>query len=580
MGLHSFGGAATVKTMVAAKVKNAALWLPRFLNLVERLEDPLGRVIFMYGDSADASLRMLQHYKQTSRHKVEVYHEPYIPAAYRGAHGLARVKRDIQQLLKQGDEDYYLSFDPDLVQFPPDLISQLMRSGRDVVAPMVWIEKREVPTFFDTYMFRQRGCMFHPLQPPGLGETEPFPIDSFGNVCGLRKREAELAGKYTNPYPNIPFCKSLKDQGFTVYLDPRVSVYHADLEHFGIMHYPLKHPYSYVSFVGADGKKYSTEEVQAQLHQVDRELYQKWFGKSFPRENKTVNEWWNKRPLLTASYKVFNEARFLEYSLKSIYPYVDRIDIVEGAMTDALPKAKSDGSSKDDTVEIIKSFPDPQKKIKLIRGKWRSREEIQAKLLEVCASKWMFYIDGDEILSPDGMRRARQFCQANQDGKTVYARPERYFTFWHDFKHIAYSMNPISPWGQYSTPHAFLVWTDIPGLNFSQYHTIPYDGFGIPVSLDYPQYRKRQTVLDGVFVYHFGNAKGEESLKYKLTLRDHNRMLGDVEVDPWLSGVMPEGFILEEFKDELPSVLDDHPDHGKESIRITETEPVYKFEVI
>jgi len=142
-------------------------------------------------------------------------------------------------------------------------------------------------------------------------------------------------------------------------------------------------------------------------------------------------------------------------------------------------------------------------------------------------------------------------------------------------------MNPLSPWALYGAPHAFLTWTDIPGLNFAQKHEIPIDGFGIPVSLDYPQYRKRQQVLDGVNVYHFGNAKGVEALKYKLTLRDGaDRMVGDAKVDPWFSGLMPEGFILEQFKDELPLVLHSHPDHDKELIRITETEPLYKFEVV
>lgn len=570
-----------MKTMVAVKVKEAAMWLPRFLSLVEQLEDPVGRVIFIYGDSVDASLRMLQHYKQTSRHKVEVYHEPYLPVACRTNYMLAAVKRDIQQLLRQGDEDYYLSFDPDLVQFPPDLISQLQKSGYDVVAPMVWIEKREVPTFFDTYMFRKDGCMFHLFRPPGLNATEPIPIDSFGNVCGLRKREAELAGKYNNPYPNIPFCKSLKEQGFTIYLDPRVHVYHCDLEYFGIMHHPINHPYSFVDYITCDGKKYSTHEVGAYRFQVDRDVYTKWFGEKFPEESKSVDEWWNKRSLLTASYKVFNEARFLEYSLKSIYDYVDRIDIVEGAIKDALQRAESDGSSKDGTVEIIKSFSDPQKKIRLIQGRWHTREEIQTKLLEVCGSKWMLYIDGDEILDPQGMEKVRQFCEANQDGKIVYARPERFYNFWHDFKHIAYVMNPLSPWALYGAPHAFLTWTDIPGLNFAQRHEIPIDGFGIPVSLDYPQYRKRQQVLDGVNVYHFGNAKGVEALKYKLTLRDGaDRMVGDAKVDPWFSGLMPEGFILEQFKGGLPQVLGSHPDCNKELIRITETEPLYKFEVV
>jgi len=564
--------------MVAVKVKEAAMFMPRFLNQLERL-DGVNRAVFVYGESTDASLRMLKHYQKTSRHQVEIYREPYLPEAEKHPAMLARVKHDIQRILKAGTEDYYLSFDPDVVQFPPDLIAQLKRCGADVTAPMVWVENRTIPTFFDTFMFRRNGCMFHPYEPPGLGRTEPFQIDSFGCACGLITREAELAGKYVNPYPNIGFCKSLIDQGFKVMLDPRVHVYHVDLEAYGIMHYPIESPYSHVPFLTTSGDKQTLQHVAGCRKQYMVNEYDKWLKQEKNAEVQAVSDWWNTRPLITASYKVFNEESFLKYSLESIYPFVDRVDIVEGAMEASLGKANKDGSSTDGTVQLIKEFPDPQHKIRLIQGKWKSREHIQAKLLEVCESKWMLYIDGDEILDGNSMRKARAFCMQNQDGKIVYARPERFFTFWHDFKHIAYSKDPLSPWAQYGVPHPFLLWTDIPGLSFNYYHTIPTDGWGLPITLDRKEYRKKQAVLDGVFVYHFGNAKGDAAVEYKLSLPDHSRMVGDVDVDPYFSGVMPKDFGIEEFKGKLPAVLRKHPCYGKQRIRVTDVNP-YKFELL
>jgi hypothetical protein len=215
----------------------------------------------------------------------------------------------------------------------------------------------------------------------------------------------------------------------------------------------------------------------------------------------------------------------------------------------------------------------------VVQGKWYDREHVQAKLLELCESKWMLYVDGDEVADAASMRNLRRFCEAHQDGQIVYARPARFFNFWHDFQHIAYSLNPLSPWAQFGVPHGFLIWRDIPGLNFQHYHTIPMDGFGVPVSMDYPAYMKRQAVLDDVFIYHFGNAKGAESLKYKLSQPDA-RMLGDAKEDPWFSGVMPPDMVIEKFEGKLPRMLKLHPDYGKTRIRVTETKPLYKFEML
>lgn len=578
-----------MSVMIGTKVKNAEIWLPRFLHQLEKLEDPVNRVVFLYGESTDSTFRILSHWRCTTTHKVQVYHEPYLPPGERHGYMLARLKQDLQRIFKEGDEDYFMSFDCDVVQFPSNIIGKLMADSVDVVAPMVWTENRAVPTFFDSYVFRKEGCRFHPYDPPGLGSNELVPVDSVGNSCALYSREAELKGVYRNPNPNIPFCKSLKDQGFQIWVDPRINVYHIDLEYYGILHYPPNISLSNSPYITSTNDKISPEQMPAIRHHLDRTEYDKWFRRKYPDDAKAILESWNNRPLITASYKVFNEGKFLKYSLESVYPYVDCIDIIEGCMTSTAHLAGKDGSSTDNTLEIIKTFPDPQHKIRLTRRpKWHNREEMQTKLLEICKSKWMLFIDGDEIIDPKSMKKLRSFCQKNQNGEIVYARPERFYNFWHDFWHIAYSLNPLSPWAQYGLPHAFLIWTDIPGLNFAKYHTIPHDGFGVPVSLDSSWYRKRQAVVDGVFVYHFGNAKGEKAMRLKFAT-GHPRSLGrderKLEDDPWYSGTMSEDMVLEEFDAKhMPKLLRTHADYAVRRIKITESkinglQPVYKFKV-
>jgi hypothetical protein len=256
------------------------------------------------------------------------------------------------------------------------------------------------------------------------------------------------------------------------------------------------------------------------------------------------------------------------------------MDIVEGAIQEALNQADEDGSSVDETVDLIMTYPDPEDKIRLVQGKWRSREHMQAKLLELCESKWMLFIDGDEIL--DGGEALRRFCADNQSGTVVHAKPSRFLNFWHDFGHVAYSLNPLSPWAKNGIPHAFLSWRDIQGLHFDASHTIAMDAYGVSVSTTYlttDVYENRWRTLDDVRVFHFGNAKGLESMRNKLRL-SHPRMMGDASEDPWLSGEMPPDMVLEEYEGAFPAGLEDHPWRGKRRIRVVESKPTFKFDLV
>jgi hypothetical protein len=567
-----------MSVMIGVKVKDAAIWLSRFVCEVENLEGSIKRVVAFYGQSRDETYSILKHWEKTSKHKIEIYSDPYLAECDRHGWSLAAVKQDVQRLLREGNEEFYLNLDCDLVQIPPDLIARLMARDKQTIAPMIWTEGRDEKTFFDIFIFRKENCMFHPLQPPGLWQSEPFQVDSV-STCYLAKREMELAGVYSNPYPPIPFYAGLRAKGFEVWVDPTIDVYHVDLEKYGILHHAQPSPYSNVPFIKNTGEKCQGNFVAAERFQLDVDKYARWVQTNQPEQAKFVEGWLEKRPLISASVKVLNSGMFLKEFLTGLYPNVDKIDIVEGAVKQAMHAANADGSSKDDTVQIIKEFPDPDHKITLVQGKWAHKEEVQAKLLEMCLSKWMLFIDCDEFLTEHAWQSVRQFCGDNVKGEVTYARPERFLHFFHDWKHIAYSLNPLSPWAQFGVPHPFLLWHDTPGLNFQYFHTMPVDGFGRLLTVDNPFYRGKQRVLDGVFVYHFGNAISKAAMRDKLIFEyARGRKTESVDSDLWFAGSLPADMVIEDFNGDYPAELLRHSELGKIHVKVTATKPVYKFE--
>lgn len=568
-----------MSVMVVCQIKDAALWLRRYIKCIEDQVDASIRVVCMYGESSDATYSILKHWSNITKHKVEVYKEPYLPPEERSGWALARIKRDFQKLFIDGSEDYYFVCDPDNVALPKTLIRDLIDDDLDVVAPYVWTEGRAKPTFYDTYGFRLDKLKFHPFDPPGMGENEAIEVDCVGN-CYLATRKVMEEGVYTNPFPHLQFCYDIRDKGLHVWADPRLNVTHVDLEKYGILHYPPAIPMSNVDFIDSDRERVSNEHMRYTLQYQAIEDYNTWIQENDVETHRWLSLFDAGRPLITASYKVFNEAEYLPYCLSSIYPHVDRIDVVEGAVAKNMHCANVDGSSIDDTVEIVKEFPDPDGKIRLIQGKWKTKEQIQQKLLELCESRWMMFIDGDEVYRRQDLESIREFCGDHLDGDITYVVPERTLQFWHDWRHVAYSLNARSPWSRTASMHPFLIWRDTPGLNFSFFHTYPIDGFRRNIALD-PYYEEKRVVLNNVLLYHYGHAKNPLNTYNKLIYfekRGSGEVLSSVEEDMWFSGVMPDDFVLREFKGEPPDVLKAHPLYGKSLIKITDKKPVYKFE--
>ena len=110
-------------------------------------------------------------------------------------------------------------------------------------------------------------------------------------------------------------------------------------------------------------------------------------------------------PHVAFNMVVFNMDYVLEAVLESIYPFASQIIITEGPVKHFVDLGFA--ASTDNTVEIIKSFPDPEKKISLTCGQWYLGK---AEMINVHTPlmrpdiefSWM--VDGDEVYKPEDIQ--------------------------------------------------------------------------------------------------------------------------------------------------------------------------------
>ena len=108
---------------------------------------------------------------------------------------------------------------------------------------------------------------------------------------------------------------------------------------------------------------------------------------------------------------VFNGETFLHELLESIYDFAYEIVAVEGPDRNALPMAGPDGGSTDRTVEILRSFPDPERKLKLIRGTWRDKDEQSNRYMQEVSGDYLWQVDDDEIYKPEDLVRVAEMLR-------------------------------------------------------------------------------------------------------------------------------------------------------------------------
>jgi glycosyltransferase involved in cell wall biosynthesis/sulfatase maturation enzyme AslB (radical SAM superfamily)/predicted SAM-dependent methyltransferase len=152
--------------------------------------------------------------------------------------------------------------------------------------------------------------------------------------------------------------------------------------------------------------------------------------------NLSIKKESNIRPKLSFVMIVLNGMPFIEFSLKSIYDYAHEIIIVEGAVEKCLFAANEDGSSKDGTVEFIKNYPDPGKKIRLIQGIWPEKLEMQNMALEYVTGNYVWLIDSDEVYKKRDVETIINLLTENNSITQVNFIPD---SFWKGFNYTFFT---------------------------------------------------------------------------------------------------------------------------------------------
>jgi len=130
---------------------------------------------------------------------------------------------------------------------------------------------------------------------------------------------------------------------------------------------------------------------------------------------------------------VLNGEPFIRYNLENLYPHAYEILVVEGAVEKFAHAATADGHSLDRTVEIIRNFPDPKNKIRLIQreGFWPEKDEMSNAYMAECTGEYIWQIDVDEFYKPEDIETVRSFLVSDPDITQVNFRT---VGFWRSFR--------------------------------------------------------------------------------------------------------------------------------------------------
>lgn len=248
------------RVLVLTPVKDAVAHLPRYLDLLGRLDHDPSRLSlgFLEGDSGDGThdwlADRLPELRRRYRRVTLLRHDyGFRPGGPRWAPDVQRRRRELlarsrNRLLSGalGDEDWVLWLDADLVDHPPDLLARLLAAGRDIVVPHCVLPDGRT---FDLNSFRLTGeedprhladGIFQPPRGAGRLYLDAFagqdmvPLDGVGGTALLVRADLHREGLCFPPYSHRGYIETeglammAKDMGVTAWGLPDLRIVHAD----------------------------------------------------------------------------------------------------------------------------------------------------------------------------------------------------------------------------------------------------------------------------------------------------------------------------------------------------------------
>jgi len=223
---------------------------------------------------------------------------------------------------------------------------------------------------------------------------------------------------------------------------------------------------------------------------------------------------------------VFNGEAFLREVLESIYDFAFEVIIVEGPDLNALPMAGPDRGSSDRTMEILRTFPDPEKKIKVIRGVWQSKDQQCNRFIEEASGDYIWQVDDDEIYKREDLLKIEQILLQDPD---ITAVAFYWHNFFKGFDRVMVAEPPYEVWRLFRLR---------PGYRFLT-HRPPtvVDGSTGAVMNQLKPLRGQALADAGIYIYHYSyvfDFQVRDKIQYHTNFRLNEQEVGM----PRLPGVL------------------------------------------
>lgn len=220
------------QVLIAAPVRNSSKWIHRFLGCLDALDYPNDRLYFAFleGDSSDDTFEKLIRF---ARAHSNVWLKKYsVPIEHR----IARLAHLRNKILNEAvnEQDYVFWIDSDIVKFPPDMLKRFIAHDLDIIAPYVLIDGQK--KFYDTLAFRFGKKRFSPQFPYCAAgrDGHVFEANSVGSCYLVKRKVYDANVRYGDQISEqVSFCFTARDKGFKIWVDPKITVLHVNLEQYG-----------------------------------------------------------------------------------------------------------------------------------------------------------------------------------------------------------------------------------------------------------------------------------------------------------------------------------------------------------
>lgn len=108
---------------------------------------------------------------------------------------------------------------------------------------------------------------------------------------------------------------------------------------------------------------------------------------------------WRWKLKITYGIIVVDGMPFIKHQLEIIYPHAHQIIVCEGGDT-VWKKVFGHRRSQDQTLEVIKNFPDPENKIELVQKEWADKNHMCHEYSKRATGDVIWHIDVDEFVDP------------------------------------------------------------------------------------------------------------------------------------------------------------------------------------